>query len=138
MLILTWERAGGRASQHAPDLHLQPADGECATGMQTEEPCDLPDRYQTATHSLLSRDTQCACWIQTVRVGLWDGTGDESTPGLIVAVKIDLCEILKIREVASPDACVQGRGGAIRIKTAKFDLLLMGLYLPLPSPTTNG
>ena len=35
MLILTWERDGGRASQHAPDLHLQPADGECATGMQT-------------------------------------------------------------------------------------------------------
>ena len=39
--------------------------------------------------------------------------------GLIVAVKIDLCEIWQIREVASPDASVQGRGGAIRIKTAE-------------------
>ena len=35
VLILTWERAGGRVSQHAPDLHLQHANGECATGMQT-------------------------------------------------------------------------------------------------------
>ena len=89
VLILTWERAGGRASQHAPDLHLQSAYGECATGMQTGgnltqpsgESHDLPDRYQTATHSLLSRDTQCACLIQTVRVGLRDGTEDESTRG---------------------------------------------------------
>ena len=135
MLTLTWERAGGRASKHAPDLHLQPADGECAIGMQTggnfshpsDEPCDLPDRYQTATHSLLSRDTQCACWMQTIRVELWDGTGTNRHAGLIVAVKIDLCEIWQIRDVASPDASVQGRGGAIRIKTAKFDLLLMGL-----------
>ena len=79
MLILTWERASGRASQYAPDLHLQPADGDFTH--PSDEPCDLPDRYQTATHSLLSRDTQCVCWIQTVRVGLWAGTGDESTRG---------------------------------------------------------
>ena len=28
VLILTWERAGGSASQQAPDLHLRPADGD--------------------------------------------------------------------------------------------------------------
>ena len=51
------------------------------------------------------------------------GRGTNRHAGLI-----DLCEIWQIREVASPDTSVQGRGGAIRIKTAKFDLLLMGLY----------
>ena len=49
----------------------------------------------------------------------WDG-GRIDTRG-----KIDFCETWQIREVASPD-----RGGAIRIKTAKFDLLLMALYPP--------
>ena len=58
------------------------------------------------------------------------GRGTNRHAGLFVAVKIDLCKIWQIREVASPDASVQGRGGAIRIKTAKFDLLLMGLYSP--------
>ena len=32
--------------------------------------------------------------------------------------------------MASPQAGVQGRGGAIRIKTSKFDHLLIGLYPP--------
>ena len=58
------------------------------------------------------------------------GRGTNRHAGLIVAVKLDVCEIWQIREVASPDASVQGRGGAIRIKTAKFDLLLIGLYPP--------
>ena len=58
------------------------------------------------------------------------GRGTNRHAGLLVPVKLDLCEIWQIREVASPDASVQGRGGAIRIKTAKFDLLLMGLYPP--------
>ena len=40
------------------------------------------------------------------------GRGTNRHAGLIVAVKIDLCEIWQIREVASPDASVQGRGGA--------------------------
>ena len=58
------------------------------------------------------------------------GRGTNRHAGLIVAVKLDLCEIWQIREVASPDASVQGRGGAIRIKSAKFDLLLVVLYPP--------
>ena len=56
------------------------------------------------------------------------GRGTNRHAGLIVAVKLDLCEIWQIREVASPDASVQGRGGAIRIISAKFDFLLRGLY----------
>ena len=65
------------------------------------------------------------------------GRGTNRHAGLIVAVKIDLCEIWQIREVASPDASVQGRGGAIRIKAAKFDLLLVGLYTPPKGDTTG-
>ena len=58
------------------------------------------------------------------------GRGTNRNAGLIVAVKLGLCELWQIRKVASPQAGVQGRGGAIRIKTAKLDLLLIGLYPP--------
>ena len=34
------------------------------------------------------------------------------------------------REVASPQAGVQERGGAIRLKMSKFDLSVIGLYPP--------
>ena len=48
------------------------------------------------------------------------GRGTNRHAGLIVAVKWDICETWQIREVASPQAGVQGRGGAIRIKTSKL------------------
>ena len=44
------------------------------------------------------------------------GRGTNRHAGLIVAVKLDSCETWQIREVASPQAGVQGRGGAIRLK----------------------
>ena len=53
---------------------------------------------------------------------------DKST--CVVAVKLDICETWQIREVASPQAGVQGRRKAIRVKTSKLDLLLIGLYPP--------
>ena len=63
----------------------------------------------------------------------WDygmGRGTHRHAGLIVAFKLDICETWQIREVASPQFGVQGMGGAMRIKTSKFDLLLIGLYPP--------
>ena len=136
MLILTWERAGGRASQHAPDLHLQSAYGECATGMQTGGNLTHPSGESRDIPTGTKRPrTHCSPVTHSVLAGYrlfeWGyGMGTNRHAGLIVAVKLDLCEIWQIREVASPDASVQGRGGAIRIKTAKFDLLPMGLYPP--------
>ena len=56
--------------------------------------------------------------------------GRIDTRGSLLPSSSTFAEIWQIREVASPDASVQGRGGAIRIKSAKFDLLLMGLYPP--------
>ena len=112
MLILTWERAGGRASQHAPDLHLHFAYGECATGMQTGgnlthpsgESRDLPE----ATHSLLSRDTVCLldtdCSSGTTG---WDG-GRIDTRGLLLPSSLTFFEIWQIREVAFPDQVCKG------------------------------
>ena len=64
----------------------------------SDKPRDFPDRHQTTTRSLLSG-------------------GTNRHAGLIVAVKLDICETWQIREVASPQAGVQGRGGAIRVKT---------------------
>ena len=58
------------------------------------------------------------------------GRGTNRHAGLIVAVKLDICETWQIREVASPQASVQGRGGAIRVKTSKLHLLLIGLCPP--------
>ena len=58
------------------------------------------------------------------------GRGTNRHAGLIVAVKLYICETWQIREVASPQAGVQGRRGAIRVKTSKLDLLLIGLYPP--------
>ena len=52
------------------------------------------------------------------------GRGTNRHAGLIVA------ETWQIREVASPQAGVQGRRGAIRVKTSKLDLFLIGLYPP--------
>ena len=40
------------------------------------------------------------------------GRGTNRYAGLIVAVKLDMCETWQIREVASPQVGVQGRGGA--------------------------
>ena len=42
----------------------------------------------------------------------------------------DICETWQIREVASPQAVVQGRGGAIRVQTSKMDPLLIELHPP--------
>ena len=58
------------------------------------------------------------------------GRGTNRYAGVIVAVKLDICETWQIREVASPQAGVQGRRGAIRDKTSNLDLLLIGLYPP--------
>ena len=58
------------------------------------------------------------------------GRGTNRHAGLIVTVILDICETWKICEVASPQAGVQGREGAIRVKTSKLDLLLIGLYPP--------
>ena len=96
----------------------------------SDKPRDFPDLYQTTTCSLFSGDSQCAGWIQTFQVGLRDGTRDNRHAGLIVAVKLYTCETWQIREVASPQAGVQGRGGETRIKTSKLGLLLIGLYPP--------
>ena len=47
------------------------------------------------------------------------GRGTNRHAGLIVAVKLDICEAWQIREVASPQAGVQGRGGAIRVENVE-------------------
>ena len=118
VLILTWERAGGRASQNAPDLHLQPADGKCATGMQAGEILlTLQTNHVIFLTGTKRPRTHCSPVTHSVLAGYrlfeWGygmGRGTNRHAGLIVAVKIDLCEIWQIREVASPDASVQGRG----------------------------
>ena len=51
------------------------------------------------------------------------GRGTNRHAGLIVAVKLDTYETWQIREVASPQAGVQGRRGAIRVKTSKMGAL---------------
>ena len=58
------------------------------------------------------------------------GRGTNRHADLIVAVKLDSCETWQILEVASPQAGVQDRGGAMRVKTSKLDFLLIGLYPP--------
>ena len=59
------------------------------------------------------------------------GRGTNRHAGLIVAVKLDTSETWQIREVASPQAGVEGREwGAKRVNTSKLDLLLIGLYPP--------
>ena len=66
----------------------------------------------------------------------WDygmGRGTNRHAGLIVAVKLDICETWQIREVASPQAGVQERG-AKRVKTSRLDFLLIRLY---PQPLGN-
>ena len=53
------------------------------------------------------------------------GRGDKSTcRSHFVAVKMDICETWQIREVASPQAGVQGRGGAIRVKNVEVGPLV--------------
>ena len=73
--------------------------------------------------------TQCAGWIQTFRVGYVMGRGTNRHAGLTVAVKLDICETWQIREVASPQAGVQGRRGAIRVKTSKLDLMVTHCFV---------
>ena len=74
-------------------------------------------RCSPVTHSVLAG-------YRLFEWGYGMGRGTNRHAGLI-------CETWQIREVASPHAGLQGRGGANREKTSKLDLLLIGLY-PLP------
>ena len=72
---------------------------------------------------------QCSPVTHSVLAGYrlfeWDygmGRGTNRHAGLIVTVKLDICETWQIREVASPQAGVQGRGGASSMGTGRSSI----------------
>ena len=62
----------------------------------SDKPRDVLDRYQTATCSLLSGDSWCAGWIQTLGGATGMGRGTNRHAGPIVAVKLDICETWQV------------------------------------------
>ena len=62
--------------------------------------------------------------------GYGNGRATNRHAGLTIGLSTSMFRASGVKQIISPPAMLQGRGGGLRIKTKKLDMLVIGIYPP--------